>query len=51
MSLWPELLVCTPMVPETPSAAEELLVDKRDYEDIYKEGPGTSVDPARLKNG
>ena len=35
-------------VPENPSAAEELLANKRDYQDIYKEGPGTSVDPARL---
>ena len=36
-------------VPENPSAAEELLANKRDYQDIYKEGPGTPNDPARLK--
>ena len=45
------IIVCTPKASEIPSAFEELLVDKRDYQDIYKEGPGTSVDPARLKTG
>ena len=49
INLWPEFIVCTSKVPETPSAAEELLVDIRDYHDIYKEGLGTSVDSARLK--
>ena len=48
---WPEFIVCTSKVPETSSAVEELLVDKRDYHDIYKEGLGTSVDSARLKTG
>ena len=51
MSLWPELLSALPKVSEIPSASEELLVDKRDQQDIYKEGPGTSVDPTRLKTG
>ena len=50
-NLWPEFIVCTSKGAETPSAAEELLVDKRDYHVIYKEGLGTSVDPARLKTG
>ena len=50
-NLWPEFIVCTCKGPETQSAAEELLVDKRDYHDIYKEGLGTSVDSARLKTG
>ena len=45
------IIVCTPKVSEIPSASEKLLVDKRDYQDIYKEVPGTSVDPARLKTG
>ena len=49
INLWPEFIVRTSKVPETPSAAEELLVDIRDYHDIYKEGLGTSVDSARLK--
>mgnify|MGYP001800807476 CR=1 FL=1 len=35
---------------ENPSAPMDLLPSKIDYQDIYKEGPGTSVDPARLKN-
>ena len=32
---------------ENPSAPKDLLPNKID---IYKEGPGTSVDPARFKN-
>ena len=36
---------------ENPSAPMDLLPSKIDYQDIYKEGPGTSVDPARLKTG
>ena len=51
INLWPEFIVSTSQVRETPSAAKELLVDKRDYHDIYEEGHGTSVDPARLKTG
>ena len=36
-------------VPENPSRVEELFAIKKDYKEIYSEGPGSAVDSNRLK--